>query len=206
MGVDYEQDEIPYDDAVERGGVIISEMEDYQFELGMLASKLEPKYGEKTLYQFAADIGIDYETLKTYRTTYQAWKDEPSRPASFSIARVLNKHPYKHQVFQEIIDTENMSVAGAKEKMREWREERGGDKKAKKGSSVNAIHRRKTIIIRELNAFLSQRSPLRQMIQELNERDSTDFYYIEEIVEALLDAAKRIRATIDELNIIAPVK
>ena len=171
-----------------------------------MADKLEPKYGEETLFQFAADIGIDYETLKTYRTTYRAWKDEPESHTSFSIARVLNRHPYKYQVWKEIKDTEYEPVQGAKTKIQEWREERGADKRSKKGMSVNAIHKRKTIIIRELNAFLGPRSDVRRMILEIKARDSTDFYYIDEIVDALLKAAERIKATIEDLNIIVQRK
>jgi hypothetical protein len=144
--------------------------------------------------------------MKQCRTYYRAWKDEPERPSSFSIARVLNPHPYKQEVWQEIKGTEYESVVGARIKMREWREERGADKKSKKAMSADAIHKRKTAIIRELNKFLSERSDLRKMILELNDRDVTDFYYIDEIVDVLLEAARRIRTTIDELKIIQPMK
>jgi hypothetical protein len=204
-----EEDEFEYEqdfyDAVDRCRILLRIMKGYQLEIGELADGLVVKYRERTLYDFAAQIGVDYETLKTYRTTWRHWKDESEVPP-FAIARVLNRHPDKQEIWQEIKDTEYESVQGAREKMREWREERGADKKSKKAMSVNAIHKRKTLIIRELNKFLSERSDLRTMILELNERDVTDFYYVDEIVDALVEAAKRIRKTIDELKIIQPVK
>jgi hypothetical protein len=195
--------ETNYDDAVKLGKKLVLKLRDYQLELGELADGLEPRYGEATLLQFAADIGIDYETLKTYRTTYRAWRDEPGRPASFSVARALNRHPDKYEVYQE---NPTMSVADAKQVMVAHREELGLDKKRKRGASVNAIHRRKTIIIREINRFLGPRSDVLKMILELKERDQTDFYYIDEIIEALLGASERIKATIEDLNIIVPEK
>ena len=39
------------------------------------------------------------------------------------------------------------------------------------------------------------------MILELKARDATDFYYIDQIIEALLKAAERIKATIEDLNL-----
>jgi hypothetical protein len=36
-------------------------------------NRLEPKYGQKTIAQFAADTGADYETLKRYLSVYKKW-------------------------------------------------------------------------------------------------------------------------------------
>jgi hypothetical protein len=66
---------IPYDDAVEKGRTIVSSMKNMQFEFGQIADQLEPKYREETLKRYAEEIGIDYGTLKSYRTTHKAWKD-----------------------------------------------------------------------------------------------------------------------------------
>ena len=98
-----------------------------------------------------------------------------------------------------------LTVQVARDKMREWREERGADKKAKKAMSVDAIHKRKTIIVREINAFLSERSDLRAMILELKERDVTDFYYVEDIVEAFKEAVNRINKVLEDLDVIVPI-
>jgi hypothetical protein len=146
---------INYDDAVKRGRVIALKLRDYQLELGELADQLEPRYGDETLAQFAADIGVDYETLKTYRTTYRSWRDQPGRPASFSVARALNRHPNKYEVYQE---NPTMSVQDAKQTMLALREDRRADKLRKRWASINAMHRRKTMIVREVNKFLSPRS------------------------------------------------
>jgi hypothetical protein len=90
--------------------------------------------------------------------------------------------------------------------MRKLREERGADKRSKKPMSVYAVHKRKTVIIRKVNEFLSERSELKRMIVEINERGPTDLYYISEIVSALREAKGRINATIEALNITVPVE
>jgi hypothetical protein len=198
---DPRDDSINYDEAVKRGKVIALKLRDYQLESGELADQLEPRYGEETLLQFAADIGVDYETLKTYRTTYRSWRDQPGRPASFSVARALNRHPHKYEVYQE---NPTMSVQDAKQTMLALREDRGADKLRKRGMSINAMHRRKTIIIRKVNEFLSPRSDVIQMIREIQQRDKTDFYYIDEIAESLKKAMDRIKAVLSDLNIILP--
>ncbi len=114
MPIEQYEDEIDYDEAVRRGRVIMHEMRDYQLELGELAHQLEPRYGDETLAQFAADIGVDYETLKTYSTTYRAWRNEPGHRPSFSVMRTLNRHPHKYQIYQESPTT---SVQDAKEEI-----------------------------------------------------------------------------------------
>jgi hypothetical protein len=91
---------IPYDDAVEKGRTIVSSMKNMQFELGQIADQLEPKYREETLKRYAEEIGIDYGTLKSYRTTHKAWKDAPVRPP-FSVAKALNRHPRRADIIQE---------------------------------------------------------------------------------------------------------
>ena len=88
IGNDDDGDEkIPYDEAVVNGRNLVSSMKDIQFELGQIASKLEPKYGDETLGRYAEEIGIEFGTLKSYRATYRKWKNEPVRPKSFSVAK-----------------------------------------------------------------------------------------------------------------------
>jgi hypothetical protein len=70
-------DTIPFDDAVAEGKELkakIADAERSQLRLGELAAKLEPKYGDRTLAKFAAEIGIDKNTLNNYRTVYRAWE------------------------------------------------------------------------------------------------------------------------------------
>jgi hypothetical protein len=191
MPIDYTQNVIPYDDAVEQGKHLLNLMRDYQNELGQLAYKLEPKYGDQTLERFASEIGIDYETLKTYRTTYKAWKDEPARPASFSVARALNRHPQKYQIF---LDNEDMSVQHAKDKMSELKEQRPDHET--KGVAKATLDRRRDKVLKEITGFLAEGSELRLTISNLNERMDGD--YMEDIKEELLNAGERITAVIND--------
>ena len=166
---DDEDKPIPYDDAVETGRNLIRAMKDSQFDLGRVADKLEPKYGDETLQHYAEDIGIDYGTLKSYRTTYKAWKDEPVRPRSFSVAKVLNRHPDKADIIQE---TPELSVKEAEEKMQEWKNERGADGKRRKPSPSKTPSRLE--IVREIDAFLSEFSDLTGMIWEITDDPDID--------------------------------
>ena len=167
---DYE-DQIPYDKAVEEGRNLVSAMKDSQFELGRIADRLEAKYEEHTLERFAEEIGIDHGTLKSYRTTYRAWKDKPARPAGFSVAKALNRHPNRADIIQE---TPTLSVKEAEKKMLEWKKEHSTGGKRKTLSTDNAIYRSKTRIIREIKDFLSDTSDLTGMIWEITDLPDTD--------------------------------
>jgi hypothetical protein len=72
-------DTIPWDDAVAEGkeiNVRLKAAERDQLRLGELAHKVvHPIYRENTFAKFAAELGIDEDTLGHYRTTYRAWKD-----------------------------------------------------------------------------------------------------------------------------------
>jgi hypothetical protein len=197
MPFDYSQPVIPYDDAVEQGKHLLNLMRDYQHELGQLAYKLEPKYGDQTLQHFASEIGLDYETLKTYRTTYKAWKDEPDRPASFSVARALNRHPQKYQMF---LENEDMSVQDAKAKMRELKEQRPDCEK--KGVPRATVDRRRAKALEQITGFLAEGSELRLTILDLTGRMGSG--YMEPIVHELRGASDRIATVIGEVGISYP--
>jgi hypothetical protein len=100
-----------YADDVRIGQELVARITPALRELGRLLNKQETRYGEGTFRQYAADIGIDYETAKIIRTTYRAWSREPGRPTSLYVARALNQHPKKYQVWQE---NPEMSVQDAK--------------------------------------------------------------------------------------------
>jgi hypothetical protein len=189
MAIDFEQDEdgrekIPYDEAVIEGQKLVSAMtKDYQFELGRIADKLEPKYREQTLERYAEEIGIDHGTLKSYRTTYKAWKDMPARPSAFSVAKALNSYPNRADIIQE---THDITVKEAEKKMLEWKKERGTSKTRRKPSKIR--------IIQKIKEFLSETSELTGMIWEITDPDlpNIDPSDLEEIVEALREASLRI--------------
>jgi hypothetical protein len=160
---DSEDKQIPYDQAVEDGRKLVTSMKDSQFELGRIADKLEPKYGEHTLERFAEDIGLDYGTLKSYRTTYKAWKDEPVRPRSFSVARALNRLPDKAFHIEKHPD---MTVHDAELMVQGLKTERSAGRKRRKPS--------KMLIISEIKGFLSETSDLTGMIWEITDLPDTD--------------------------------
>jgi hypothetical protein len=187
---------IPYDDGVEKGRNLVSSMKESQFELGLIAYQLEPKYGEQTLERYAEEIGIDYGTLKSYRTAYRAWKDMPVRPKSFSVAKALNRHPRKAEIIQENPD---ITVNEAEEKMREWKRQRHADEKGKTFQPKHAVYRNKKKIVHDVNNFLSAGSGLTAMILEIKDYPEIDLSHVEEIVTALAEASLRINTLIEDV-------
>ena len=203
MPIDFGPDEdgneqIPYDDAVVEGRKLVSSMKDNQFELGRIAGRVEPKYGEQTLERLAEEIGIDYGTLKSYRTADRAWQDIPVRPKSFSVAKALNRHPNRADIIQEKPD---MSVKEAENVMREWKKERRAVEKGKTLRSDYGLHRNTKKVVREVNWFLSENGELMGMILEIRDHPDPDKdpRYMEEIVEALAKASLRINTLIESV-------
>jgi hypothetical protein len=49
--------------------------------LGALADAVAKEYGTDKLGQFAADIGINRNTLERYRSVYRDWKEIWTNPA-----------------------------------------------------------------------------------------------------------------------------
>lgn len=95
---------IPYDDAVSEGKEIVAKIEDAergQLQLGELADKLEPKYGDRTLAKYAKAIGIEQSTLNHYRTVYRAWKDNILPPgAKFAVLKELATVPDRAELIK----------------------------------------------------------------------------------------------------------
>jgi hypothetical protein len=62
-----------------------------QMRLGELADKLEPRYGDRTVAKFAAEIGIAACTLKRCLSVYRAWKGiEAPAPLSYAVLQELS--------------------------------------------------------------------------------------------------------------------
>src|SRR5262249_52542142 len=91
---------ISYKTLVEEGKAASRKLGEVNWILGELASKVETRYGEARLQQYADDIDVKYAWLKDCRTTYLRWPKIASRPALFSIARVLNSHPDRLEIVQ----------------------------------------------------------------------------------------------------------
>jgi hypothetical protein len=69
--------------------------------LGELADKIETKYGDGTLEDFAEAIGIAYSTLKNCRHVHRRWKASPVKPKTFSVAKALASYKDKDQYIQQ---------------------------------------------------------------------------------------------------------
>ena len=79
------EDAAAYQNLVEQGKTVAGHL----WKLGDLACQIEKKYGSGCLEQYAEDIGVPYNTLKTARTTARAWPEKDGR-LSFSAAQPLN--------------------------------------------------------------------------------------------------------------------
>lgn len=82
---------VRYDEAVRQAKKLTAQ---YQWEIGDLANRLEPKYGDQTLKRFAEDIGIPYSTLRKYTLTAGAYPENVrARTISFDTHKELASHP-----------------------------------------------------------------------------------------------------------------
>jgi hypothetical protein len=120
-GQSAQTDTIPYDDAVCEGKEIVGRIDNAergQLRLGELAAKLEPKYKDRTLAKFAAEIRIAKCTLDRYRTVYRAWEGKlapgPISP-SYAVLRELATHPEREQIIGK---NPNLTKREAHERMR----------------------------------------------------------------------------------------
>jgi len=62
-----------YEELVQEGKRAIAKESDAKWTVGDLALKVEKRYGESKLQQFAIDIGIDYSTLRNRVAASRAW-------------------------------------------------------------------------------------------------------------------------------------
>lgn len=97
-----------------------------QWALGELATSVNKRYGEANLAKFAAEIGLSLRTLQAYRATFVAWfgdgevaRKRPVRafshfPASYAVARALNRHPDRWALVMKSPLTEELAVKMAK--------------------------------------------------------------------------------------------
>jgi hypothetical protein len=82
-----------------------------QWVLGDLACHLETHYSAHSLRKYAAEIGVEYETLKDYRRVAAAFPEKGDRsPFSWTVCRILASHPQHHHLI-----TSSMTTAEARE-------------------------------------------------------------------------------------------
>ena len=63
------------DTDIRRGRELVENISGNQYALGELADAIEISYGNNSLEEFADAIGIEYNTLKGYRTVWRKWKE-----------------------------------------------------------------------------------------------------------------------------------
>jgi hypothetical protein len=117
---------IDFDTAVVEGKQIVAKMETneqdmglYEMQLGELADRLKPRYGDKTLACFAKEIGVVACTLKRRRTVFRAWKGIGApAPRSFAIAQELAPLLNRAEIIK---NNPNISRRQARVKVNEWK-------------------------------------------------------------------------------------
>jgi hypothetical protein len=118
-------DTIDFNAAVVEGKQILEQIEIAergQLRLGELAAKLEPKYGDRTLANFADELGIATCTLHRYRAVYQAWKGKvapgPLSP-SYAVLRELQALDDREEIIREKPNMTKREAAEIKRKRKD---------------------------------------------------------------------------------------
>jgi hypothetical protein len=110
---------IDFDAAVNEGKQIIADLEASKnrwLRLGQLADKVEARYGETMLKQFAKEIGIAACTVARARSVFRAYdSNEAPAPPSYAVAQELQAHPDR---FALIRNNPNMTKREARRHMR----------------------------------------------------------------------------------------
>jgi hypothetical protein len=111
---------IPFYAGVDEAKIILANMEkvnDFGHQrIGEIADKLETKYNDRTLAEFAKAIGKSPSCVKRWRSVYRAWKDTqigatwPQLKSPYSVLRELQDLPDREQL---ILDDPKMTVREA---------------------------------------------------------------------------------------------
>jgi hypothetical protein len=113
-----ESGEIGFDEGVRLGKDIVKAMDDAgPWALGELASRLEPRYRDRTLKKFAKAIGKAECTVARYKQVYEAFAEIPAPGRKFvkyAAARELVHHPDRIAL---VLATPNMTKGQAHAQM-----------------------------------------------------------------------------------------
>ena len=87
--------EIKFDDAVEMGRTFVANIKLNEWELGSLAARVEPKYGDKTLAKFAEEINFPLARLNRCRSVVRAYSgtDFEGTTPKFAPAQAITRTP-----------------------------------------------------------------------------------------------------------------
>ena len=105
---------------MQRGRELVENVSNNQYALGELADTIETVYGDNSLEDFAEAIGIEYNTLKGYRTVWRKWKNSPVKPRNYSLAKALASYKHKDEYIKRWPDEAEKQ---ARADIRRWKEE-----------------------------------------------------------------------------------
>jgi hypothetical protein len=108
---------IGYDDAVNR----LQQLAGANWEIGEIADRVVPVYGEETLQHLAKESGISYSLLRRCRDVFRAWPEYAKRfaNASWSIHMIFATQPDR----VELIRQKEWTVAEAKREVQRRKKE-----------------------------------------------------------------------------------
>jgi hypothetical protein len=106
---------IKYEAAVSEGKEILARSKRDQLRLGELAANVETKYGDRTLANFAKELGISPCTLERHRSAYLAWQKPAARPVSYAVMPALQDHPNRYDI---VVENPKLTEAEARKLMR----------------------------------------------------------------------------------------
>ena len=110
-----------YDEWVAEAKCCIRAIEDYEKKLGELADRVETKYDEEKLAEFARDIGVELTSVLRWRSMYRSYKDAPKeilKETSPGVLQALQAHPGRNEIIKEKPD---LTVREARTYMRDYK-------------------------------------------------------------------------------------
>jgi hypothetical protein len=187
---------IPWDDAVEEGRRLIEDLEDRQMRLGEIADKLEPKYRESTLAQYAQELKMNLNTLQHYRSVYRTWHEDLNVKSfpKFSVAKALVGHPGRAKIVEERPD---ITEREAKDETKKFKTE----KATYETYSDQAAYKLTKSIVTGLDSFLEKNGSLDGMLDHLSILNMLDMEYAERVILALNRANERVVGALQRLNV-----
>jgi hypothetical protein len=181
-----------YEDAVEEGKEIVQCLNKDQWRLGELADGVATDYGEETLKSYAEDIGINFNTLRNYRSMYRKWPNRDTRPKSTAVAKALAAYPDREDIIKKYPDmTEAMALMAVKEFKKQKSTGKNGDL---------TLHALVAKACRMFDAVMSGDSELERVLGEIESYEELESEYAFKILEAMQKSRDRIGARMDEFT------
>jgi hypothetical protein len=186
---------ISWDEAVEEGMRLVENLEANQMRIGEIADRIEPKYGESTLSEYAQVLKKSVSTVQNYRSVYRAWHEDVKvkNAPKFSVAKALVKHPNRAAIVEE---RPGITEREAQLETKKFKEEQARYEQY----SDQSIHKRTRRIVTGLNTFLKEDSRLSKLLDGVNILNTLDMEYVEKIIFALSRANERVVGALQRLQ------